>query len=493
MRSALASLTLLVALPLSWSCASSTSAFPRLEPEKPAREPARTEAIDGTWVDVTPAARPASAPAPRNPLELRLGEAISRALEENPDLHIIGTRIAAAEASLAEVRSAFRPTFGVGLDFLRADAPSMYLFKTIDAGRYRQNTDFNDPGAFSNWEAGLDVRYNLYNGGRDALQKQIAEEGVELARLQQAVARNALVAGVIDAWYTVLAVEEQILTARASVATTHSQVEEARVRFEEGSRLRSDLLSLEVREAEAEERVIRAENGRELALTALAQLLGMDASEVLTLDESAPLRLDELPPTFEAALDLAVDARPELESARRSVEVAERQLRQARSAYLPRADLFARGWYDSPAADFHDARENWALGVSLAWSLCEGGRRNAGIDGSRARLDEVKRADRKAMLAVQMDVKSAWVRLEDARQRLEVATSAVANAEETLQLVQARYESGAANVTRYLEAELMNTEAKMRRTNAAFDLERARADLMRATGGFAGAHAEAGR
>jgi len=457
--------------------------FHRLEPATPERasDEAGSAETEHAWVDVTPAAAPAVDSA--GTLDLHLPEAIGMALEENPDIHVAAARIVAAEAGLEETRSAWRPNLGVELGYLRADAPSMYLFKTIDAGRYVPGTDFNDPGAFSNWEAGIDLRYNLYNGGRDELREQIAEDGVELERLQQAVVENALAAAVIDAWYTVLAAEEQILTARASVATTRSQVDEARVRFEEGRSLRSDLLSLQVRQAEAEELVIRAENGRELALAALAQLLGLDAGEELTL-QAGGLQTSEMPADFDEALDRAVALRPELERARRSVTMAERQLERAKSGILPSADLFARGWYDSPALDFHDSRENWALGVSLSWDLYDGGRRGAGVDRSQARLDEMRRADRKAMLAVQLDVKSAWVRLDDARQRLEVAASAVGTAEETLQLVQARYESGAATVTRYLEAELMSTQAKMRRTNAAFDLEQAKAGLMRSIGVF---------
>jgi outer membrane protein TolC len=76
------------------------------------------------------------------------------------------------------------------------------------------------------------------------------------------------------------------------------------------------------------------------------------------------------------------------------------------------------------------------------------------------------------------------VRLQDAKSRLEVSGTAVSTSEETLQLVQEQYDAGAVTVTRYLEAEWMTTEARMRRTNAAFDLEKARAGLARALGEF---------
>jgi outer membrane protein TolC len=91
-------------------------------------------------------------------------------------------------------------------------------------------------------------------------------------------------------------------------------------------------------------------------------------------------------------------------------------------------------------------------------------------------------ADRAATLAVQLDVKRAWLRRDEARARQDVAGAAVGQAEESLRLVRDQYEGGAATVTRYLEAELMATQARMRATQARYDLRKAEAELERALG-----------
>ena len=90
------------------------------------------------------------------------------------------------------------------------------------------------------------------------------------------------------------------------------------------------------------------------------------------------------------------------------------------------------------------------------------------------------------MLEVQLDVKTACLRVEEARSRLDVASASVTQAEETLNLVRRQFEGGTATVTRYLEAELMLTRARMRETNARYDLKKAMADTRRAMGQFAG-------
>lgn len=427
------------------------------------------------------APEPSSSPTPRPGGPLTFAALLDAALAESPDLAMTAARVAQAEASLREARAAWLPTVGVEASYLRADAPSMYLFKTIDAGRFQNGTNFNAPGAFSNWEAAIGVRYNIYNGGRDALMEEMAGARIDLARLEAAAVENALVAALIDGWYGVRAAEEQLRTAEASIETVDAQLSEARARFELGSGLQTDVLSLEVRRAESEELRLRAENGRELGLAVLAQLAGLSASSELELLGEGPRGANTVR-SLEDAQERAERDRPELAQAREQVRQAERGLRAADSSYLPRADAFARGWRDAPELDFDDSRDNWALGVSLSWDLFEG-RRGAGVDGARGALDEARRGLQKARLGVQLDVRSAWLSVQDARKRLEVSERAAATAERTLALVRDQFEGGAAPVTRYLEAELMNTRARTRLTNARFDLARAGADLTRAIGG----------
>jgi outer membrane protein TolC len=188
-----------------------------------------------------------------------------------------------------------------------------------------------------------------------------------------------------------------------------------------------------------------------------------------------------LPEEYAAALDIALSERPELARARAARDRAERGVDEARAGYLPRADLFARLYGDTPdGLDF--GRGNWIAGVALTWGVYAGGARGAGVDQARAGLREMLEADRAATLAVQLDVKRAWLRRDEARARQDVAGAAVGQAEESLRLVRDQYEGGAATVTRYLEAELMATQARMRATQARYDLRKAEAELERALG-----------
>ncbi len=472
---------------ITWAASCATANPVAFSTAEPAARPASARGLQVVEQELDSAQRVAPAAThPASTNRLSFDALMATALVESPDLRVIAARIDQAEASLAAARATWWPTIGLDASYLRADAPSLYLFRTIDAGRYTPGTDFNAPGAFSNWEAGVSARLNLYNGGRDQLNKGIAGDSIALAKLEAGKLENALIAAITDGWYSVRAAEEQQRTARASIETIDAQLAEARARHESGSSLITDVLSLEVRRAESEEMLLRATNGRALGLAALAQLAGLE-QELEIVGEGVVSDLE--PASMEEALALAMRFRPELEQAKRRVAQAERGVQLSRSSYLPRADLFARGWRDAPELDFDNSRDNWALGVSLSWDIFDG-QRGAGVDGARARLDEARRAQQKARLGVQLDVRSAWLRVADAQARVEVTARAVATAEETLALVRAQYRSGAAPITRYLESELMMTESKTRNTSARYDLERARADLARAVGHYKGVTAD---
>lgn len=423
---------------------------------------------------------------------LTLERSIALALEGAPGLAAARERIAGAREALAAARAAFRPSLALETSYLRADAPSSYLFKTIDARSFLPGTDFNDPGAFSAWEAAATLRYNLYAGGLDTIGVERAREGVAMSRLTASAAENALVAAVIDAFYAALAADEAIGTADSSVTTVRAQLEKTRAEHEHGRALRSDVLSLEVRLAEAEETLARARNGAALARARLANALGLSAATEIQLEAPTPaalsLQADDFPggdvPDLDRCLQRARARRPEALLARRAVRDAELALAAARRAKRPRADLFARLWRvdDDPALD--DREDDWSLGVSLSWSPYEGGARAAERRRAEARLRAARQDEREALLGIELDVKRACLALDEARRRVTVSAAAVTQAEESLRLVRRQYEEGRAPITRYLEAESMRTAARMRRTDAVYDLARARADLERALGRF---------
>ena len=184
---------------------------------------------------------------------ISLTEALDIARNNNPDILMAAARIRQAESMIGRSNASFYPSLELYTEYLQGDSPSAFLFKTIDQRKLPPGTNFNDPGWFDNYESGAQAKFNLYNGGRDILNKQMAETDVSISESDRQGIENALAASVIHAYYSALAAGEFIQTAEESVATVNSQLRVMKVRFESVGALKSDILSLEVRLAQARE------------------------------------------------------------------------------------------------------------------------------------------------------------------------------------------------------------------------------------------------
>ena len=445
------------------------------KPEKPVLP-------DPTPVPADPTKTPIKAMKASGPLTLET--AIRIALSSNPDMEMAVARIRQSESMLDEAMSAFWPVIGVYGEYLQGNAPSAYLFKTIDQRKLPQGTDFNNPGWFENYEVGIQGRFNLFNGGRDYLAKRMTETGLAISELDRDSVANGLVTSVIHAYYSVLAAYKYVGISRDSVKTVHKELEMVNVRYEAGGALKSDVLSLKVALAQAREGLIRAENNHSLAVSSLANLLGLDPDTPIQLsgDGPAPIKVPDL---YEKALVMAMANRPELQITRLRVVRSRMDLDVARSEYLPRLDAQMKTYFDDPGLNFDWDRRNWTAGVILNWDVFTGFRRKSHVDRARAVIKEMLGADRKATLAVQLQLKRAYLKHMEAKARWRVARASVAHSEESLRLVQKQYEGGSANITRYLEAELARNRARLMAAAAFYDREKTAAAIGRAMGFWA--------
>jgi len=438
--------------------------------------------------DYRPPERPAAPYPDAVKAPLSIDQAIYIALRDHPDVEMALARIRQAYAMIDEAAASFWPVVSAYGEYLQGDAPSSFLFKTIDQRRLPPNVNFNEPGWFENYEVGLKARINLFNGGRDLLRRRMAETGLDIHELDRRSIENALVESVIHAYFQALAALDYVEIAKGSVETVEEQRRVVEVRYRAGGALRSDLLSLEVRLAQAREEMIRAHNNRDLTMAALAVLL--------SLDPDAPLRLQSgetvepsFPRDYSSGLTQALANRPELKKVRYQVIQSYMAIDAARAEYLPKADAYARFYMDDPSADFETSRDNWVAGVILNWDFFTGMSTRASVNRARGVLDEMLALDRKTTREIQIDLKSAYLRLAEAEARLDVSRASVAQAEESLSLVKKEYEGGSATITRYLEAELALNSARILARAAYYDKERALASVGRGLGYWAN-HAE---
>jgi len=412
---------------------------------------------------------------------LGLDAAVRIALENNPDSRMAMARIEQAQAMIDKAEAAFYPSLGIYTEYVQGDAPSAYLFKTIDQRQFDPTTDFNDPGWLQNFESGVQGQLNLFNGGKDFLNHKIAKRELGISHLDRQAVENSLVATVIKAYYDNLSAGDFIKIAENSLETVASQLRIMKVRYEAGGALKSDILSLEVRMAQAEEDLVRSSNRLRIAVAALASTMGIDPDSRISIEKDGKKTVD-LPVDYKEAVIVALERRPELKKVRERIKQSRMGLDSATVDYLPTLQVHGKYYHDDPNMSYDMDRQNWTIGAMLNWYFFTGLSTRSSQKIASAQIKEMLAADRKTALAIRLDVKTAYLRMQEASARLEVTEKSVDSAEESLELVKKQYEGGSATITRYLEAELDRNSAKINSTSAYYDKEKSIADAGRAIG-----------
>lgn len=417
------------------------------------------------------------------PSQYSLEQAIDTALANNPELGIMQARIEQANAQLGESLASFYPQIKASLSYQHSDNPAQAFAMIIAQRRLSfAGNDFNHPGGVDNYRPQVTATYSLFRGGQDYYRKQAAELGIETSELEKAATRNQLVNNVTAAYYGELAAMEAHEISRRSITAVQSELDQSRIRFDAGTVLKSDVLSLEVQLAEAKDAEIQAANAIELAQSMLKTLLGLPVNAPFTIDTTRQAALPASPAVFDELLNQALSNHPELQAAQKRVAMAERQLDVAQAAHLPRADAFVSYGSDSKDLAFSSNRDNVTAGVMVEVDVFSGFATQEKIKKAEHELTAAQEAARQTRLRIEQQLKSAQIKLQDALSRVDVSTVAVKAAEEALRLVNEQRQAGVVTVTRYIEAEVARDKAHTRQITARFDALRAEAELKQATG-----------
>jgi outer membrane protein TolC len=412
-----------------------------------------------------------------------LQQAIDYALTNNPNLQIMQDRIGQAQAQLGEALANFYPQVKSRLTYMHSDNPAHAFSMTISQRQLTLiGTDFNHPGGIDNYRPEITASLSLFRGGQDYYMSKAAELGVDAATQDQSAMRNQLIRIVSSTFYGYLAAVEAHKVAQRSIAAVDSELTQSRIRYDAGSALKSDVLSLEVQLAEAKDAEIQAANAIELARTGLKTLLGLNVNQLFNIDSSDKWDLPEQHTEFVDLLNKAIAQRPEIIAVNKRLAMAKRKLSAAQGAHLPKADAYVTYGSDSKDLDFSTNRDNVTAGFMVEMDIFSGFRDSEKIKKAEYHVAAAEKTVIHTHLQIENEVKTAHLRLTEALARLNVTAASVVAAEEALRMVKEQRNAGIVTVTRYIEAEVARDKSHSRSIAARFDALRAEAQLNQAIG-----------
>ncbi len=348
----------------------------------------------------------------------------------------------------------------------------MVFGNILNQRAFSQSLNFNDVPDVDDLNARGLVSVPLYAGGRNKAGREAAKANTEAARQESEAVRNTLAFEVARAFHTVLKTREFIRAAEAAASSYRTNLAIANRRLEAGALLRTDMLDMKVRLAQAEEDLVRANNAYALATRVLRNLLGIEDADFAVAD-TAPV------PGVPVSADFS--KRPELAAARHRERAAEEQVRAARAGHLPRLSAFGSLEYDY-GWKYENGGGSYTAGGLLQWDVWDGKLTRGKVREARAYLESAREEDRKLRLALSLETEQAQLELKAANERLAVTREAVDQASQSLELTRARFEQGTALSTQLMDAETALVSARVRRAEAEADQRIAVAALRKAIG-----------
>ncbi len=403
--------------------------------------------------------------------DLALSDAVRLALEKHPALRAAGHQAEAAVAGVEQARAGFLPRVEFSEGVTRSDNPVYAFGSLLNQGRFTA-ADFavdklNHPDALTNWRTNIGGSLPLFLGGRTVLGYQQAQIGLQAAERGRARVEQEVLFNVIRAYYGVLLALNAETTVDTAVRTAEANLASAEARYESGVVVASDALAARVRLSRLKEEAIAAGNQVRLARAALNDAMGV------ALDRSNRIAggLELLPPRYERVEgleELAKEQRPDLRQAALEEQRLEKEVLRAKGAFLPTMHLV--GNYELNNHRFSsEGQDNWSVGVVLNWNLFSGG-------SDRARTVEAQANHRRAAAlrerlasTIGLEVREAFLALQTARERVAVARDAVTHAEESLRIVQDRYDTGLTTIVELLDSETALTAARTSLTRSLYD------------------------
>ncbi|MSQ81830.1 MAG: TolC family protein [Myxococcales bacterium] len=432
------------------------------------------------WPTTVFAAEPAPAP-----MRCTLDACYHRALERSPLMAAARIGLEQYQSRVREAQSVFYPKFEV--NGFASVLPGLKPGKT--GSEPTEDYDFTNLGPLAVGSIGM--AQTLWTAGKFSSLKQLANEGVDIARTLVRVAEDEMRFQLSRAWWGLVLVDDlRDLTEEIRKVLSEQREKLERQRDEEDPAFnQSDLLRLNVYAAEIEEKLRQFERNRQQALDGARLAMGdPNEVEVQAAGELTPVTM--APISIEAAEALALANSPRHVAQRGGVKArllqvsaAENQLWpdllfivRVAATYAPTRDSSS----DSLASNPSNAATT-GLGLVLRWTL--------DIWRQLERIEQARLDVRQAQLQLdgeraklRVDVRQAWREMTDALAMISVQHKAFKAARGLLTVETQAYDDGFGEYSEVLRAMESFVRRRLAHAEAIFTYNLAVAGLSRLVG-----------
>jgi len=409
---------------------------------------------------------------------LTLEESIKIALERSLSVKSAEQEIKAKEFQERSSRADFFPKLSTSYTYTRLDED------TVNDAKDSVLTKEFSPLQTDTYEFNVTATQPLFTGWSLTTLRELASLGVDTAKIKKEAVIEDLVLNVKEAYFGILKAEKLEKVAIQAEEQLEAHLRVAQAFYDVGIIAKNELLQTGVQMAQARQDLIRATNLVEITRSVFNKLLRRGLDKKVKIEDILDYHPVEL--TLDQCMEWAELNRPEIKELSLNVMSAEKGVEFSKSSYYPSVNLI--GNYQRRAddallgSDPGEDVDSWTIILKGEWAFWEWGKTRHDVAATRARLAKVKYLLTDIKDNIQLEVKKAHLYLTEAEKSIQVARTAVVQAEENFRMNEERYKQQVATSTDVLDAQTLLTQARTNYFNALSEHNTAWARLERAMG-----------
>ncbi len=412
--------------------------------------------------------------------KMTVDECVTTALANNRSVQLSQQGASIAAGRVKEAGGAGNPqisVFGRAQD--RSDDELLPLAVGIDGGNLITHNVPLVPNAAASY--GVSVTQVLDFSGMIHTGMTVAKINALSAKLNVFGIRNDVVLQTKLAYYDVLRSEQLLAVAQEAMRNAETRKRAAQALVDTGLASKVDTIRADASISAAQQSVITAQNAIQVTKSVVNHILGVDVNSPFDVVMPAETAITLGP--YGVYLNEALSNRPESAIASKNVNASKLRYRLAKNGMAPSVVLSAAAQIDSVHQVEQD--KNASVGLSVVFPLSDGGQTIGRKEQARAGIESARIAEEEVKAAIALQVKIAYVRVQNAAEKLTTANKELDQATESLRLSRLRYGEGMASQVELSDAELAFTQAQTNVVNARYEQLGSQAELERAAGRYA--------
>ena len=360
--------------------------------------------------------------------------ALKRAYETNPELNAERETLNISKQEYNVSKSAYLPT--VTIEGTKSDEDTDKLTN--------QNGSDASIKDVSPETKSIKITQTLIDLGRGS---ELAKSkiGIDLAEAKLLKKEQEILLKSIDAYTGLISANEKLMINKSNVELLDRQVETDKIRLERGQIGLSDVAQSESSFAEAQAKLIEAENNLLTSKLNYENVIG-NLSNIQNLDKSSILIAD-LPKQLSEAIKISKKKNPELIIAKLEYEQSKKNTNSAKSDMAPSATLSFDRTQTNDLSSTYDERNKDTLKATVTWPFFSGGKNYANLKKNKSAELQKSLLLENSIKKNQTDVASSWTSYQSNKSLLNSVKAQVNAAEIANEGIVAEYITGSDRTT----------------------------------------------